>query len=163
MLKKKNPKQPKITKATATSCKQTQCKFISHAISLPLPQMHGVNQWLQWFILQSCLSFPFFIFFSINVALGEIKEKKPFGFGKHSVGREYKIPNTAVPMCFSPNLQHFLLFQSWGCLRDCQPWHFLWWFCAVHKWGPEWNQQTNFTSWSEILNPGLQKWKISVY
>lgn len=46
-------------------------------------------------IHSAVLSFPCFIFFSINVALAEIKEKKPFGFGKHSVGREYKIPNTS--------------------------------------------------------------------
>jgi len=51
------------------------------------------------------------------VALAEVKQKKTFGFGKHNVGREYKIPYTAVPVCFSPNLQHFLLFQNWAVLE----------------------------------------------
>lgn len=37
---------------TSTHCKQTLCKFLSHAVSLPSPQMHSGNQWLQWFILQ---------------------------------------------------------------------------------------------------------------
>lgn len=66
----------------------------------------------------SFLSFLSFYFFSMNVALAEVKQKKTFGFGKHNVGREYKIPYAAVPVCFSPNLQHFLLFQNWACLRE---------------------------------------------
>lgn len=49
----------------------------------------------------------------MNVALAEVKEKKKIGFGKYNVGREYKIPHTALPV-----LQHFLLFQSWACLGE---------------------------------------------
>lgn len=57
----------------------------------------------------------------MNVALAEIKEKKniyKFDFGKHNVGREHKILHTAVPVCFRLDLQHFLLFQNWACLRE---------------------------------------------
>lgn len=65
-----------------------------------------------------CISFPL-IFFSMKVALAEVKEKKKtLGFGRHNVGREYKIPRAAVPVYFSLSLQHFLLFQNWACLRE---------------------------------------------
>lgn len=51
------------------------------------------------------------------MALAEVKEKKHLALA-NIMWAEYKIPPTAVPVCFNPDLQHFLLLQSWACLSE---------------------------------------------
>lgn len=87
-------------------CRCTECESVAF---VPVTAMiHSVF-----------LFFPFslFIFFSMNVALAEVKEKTHLALAS-VMWAEYKIPHTAVPVCFSANLQHFLLFQNWACLRE---------------------------------------------
>lgn len=53
----------------------------------------------------------------MNVALAEVKEKKHLALAS-VMWAEYKIPSTAVPVCFNPDLQHSLLFPSWARLSE---------------------------------------------